>query len=146
MLSGFLWPIRFRCHLSTALVLMFAAAALIWANTRARPVRFALPEIVLDGVSAEERVNLYGWPVDCCKGRSEFVPVTKPRGDRVIIDPFADPMTWFFPGVAVDAVISLLILALVWRACEWRIERQANSQHVRSVLEKGDDPLAERLG
>ena len=51
----------FQIHLSTAIMLMFTAGALIWANATPRTV------VWVDSLGSLNviRRNMFGWPVEC---------------------------------------------------------------------------------
>ena len=103
---------RFQIHLSTAIVLMFTAGALIWANTSDRP------QSVLD-----ECQHLYytwsyshGWPFHffhpTAWEASGMQMSTVERGE------------YDYLALTFDALIAFLIPFSVWFACEWQIRRR----------------------
>jgi hypothetical protein len=95
---------RFQIHLSTAMVLMFVAGALIWAN--------AVPRTI--NTLNSEFTKVYGWP--CCSwGR-----YTR-WGDDSPLQTF----DYSLPLVALDIVVSVVLLFGVWFFCEWLIRRRA---------------------
>ncbi|MEI6231403.1 MAG: hypothetical protein WCT04_00005, partial [Planctomycetota bacterium] len=55
---------RFQFHLSTAIVLMFVAGGLIWANTRDRydTVRYSYP-FMNSNDTIRQKDGDYGWPI-----------------------------------------------------------------------------------
>src|SRR5436190_1967908 len=89
---------RFQIHLSTAIVLMFVAGSLIWAN---------VPIKATSITSANERCTyyLYGWPI-----RAKI-------SHNVI-------MTHDIP-IAIDVIFSVTLLFCVWFLCEHLIRRRA---------------------
>jgi len=109
---------RFQIHLSTAIVLMFVAGALIWANVRASstPVYVEFPYKICpnpDGFGGwieEIRVrkiqsNQFGWPLPTVKGTLE--------------------QYWNRTNIAMNVLVALTILFAVWFVLEWLIRRRA---------------------
>jgi hypothetical protein len=92
--------VRFQIHLSTAVVLMFAAGGLMWANIR--PWWYLQYS---DYYRSEISIKAWGWPGALAianEGRTEI--------QRSMI---------FF-----NLAAALMILLTVWFICEWRIRRK----------------------
>ena len=98
-------PKRFQIHLSTAIVMMFVAGALMWANAPGR--RY-------DSVP--------GWPFPVEKtGNGPFDEIA--RG--VMGMPEFIYSRLFEISIVLDAMIGLSILFAVWFICERLIRRRA---------------------
>ena len=110
---------RFQFHLSTAIVMMFVAGGLMWANTTAK--------IAEEGTFNESHVNWTGtfvlvqrgWPFPYCqlenwqysdKSRS---PIRNP-----------DPK-YYFSNALLNMLIAMIIVSLGLFLCESRIRRRA---------------------
>jgi len=97
----------FQFHLSTAIVLMFVAAGLLWLNLR-DPV-LTSKNCYGDGWYIWDR----GWPLPHSRvGTTEF-PMTEEYLDAL-----------FFPGMLADSIVGLSVLVAVAVACEWPIRRR----------------------
>ena len=94
---------RFQFHLSTAIVMMFVAGGLMWAN--ASPV---------DSVPIYHRYPGavdYGWPQ------------TAVCIDRLLVDQqWFERVQW---GIVTDIAVACALLFSVWFFCEWLIRRRA---------------------
>jgi len=88
---------RFQLHLSTCLVLMFVAGAIIWLNLRA--VRTDQLDI---SASEVNRIFNHGWPC---------IAWTSTR-------PCATEKPVLYRGIAVNVLVGLAILAAVAVGCE----------------------------
>ena len=112
----------FQIHLSTAIVLMFVAGALMWANFREMPPEterqhYASEEAYDSAVFDRVFSNLYwGWP---CVVYEQYVPYGMVRWKD---DPL--PYKWNWKGVAINALTALAILGGVAVICESIIRRQ----------------------
>ncbi len=97
---------RFQIHLSTAIVMMFVAGGIIWANA-----------LQSDGSSPEGayRRYTYGWPLEFY--HRQFY------GDILL------EATWgvYYPyaRIIIDLVVALAILFSTHFLCEWLIRRRA---------------------
>ena len=97
---------RFQIHLSTAIVMMFVAGALMWANVNER-------------ASSDKVCSLYGFPFD-----ANYVllnEVDEVDGELV---PVFRPYLVSIPLIE-NGLIALAILFAVWFLCEWLIRRRA---------------------
>jgi hypothetical protein len=110
---------RFQIHLSTAIVMMFVAGGLIWANAMRRAVT---PDFVslfgdMDGPVHKDwgatQIE-YGWP---------FTMIRQPIYGSAL--PFADWEPLYFKWAALNVFIASIFLLAVWYACEWLIRRRA---------------------
>jgi|SRR5579862_60054 len=101
---------RFQIHLSTAVVLMFVAGGIIWAN-----VRLSI-------------YGIYGWPWAAIWSD---VPIWKRKPAITVATgvPFPSDMTfknvYDARAISVDVAVALAILFAVWFLCEWLIRRRA---------------------
>jgi hypothetical protein len=83
-----------QIHLSTAVILMFTAAILLWLNLR----------------------NRSGWPLDArLTERQHWI------GGKIVVE---TGHWVGFDRIYIDVAISYLLIGLVYRLCEWRIRRQ----------------------
>ena len=102
---------RFQIHLSTAIVMVFVAGALIWLNT--------IPTHFLNQGGRLFLILERGWPFYAASegGYTTIEHYTVIIGES----------TWLFhwSGVIYDFTIALTILSAVWFLCEWLISRRA---------------------
>ena len=99
---------RFQIHLSTAMVMMLVAGALIWANITARLG-------LVEGKKGREWfVVSYGWPLGAVHRVAFWYEDNEEYPPRIWV-----------PGVVVDIAVALAILFAVWFFCEWLIRRRA---------------------
>jgi len=121
-----LFPIRW--HLSTAIVLMFVAGGLIWANTRKW---WTETESVWSGSFNSGpliRGPYYGWPRRLYDNDSTTRAVNRLQGLNYFEDD--GPSTkeirshWIMSGVWINSAVALAILLAVWLLCEWLIRRR----------------------
>lgn len=116
---------RFQIHLSTAIVLMFAAGGLMWANLIPR-IATVVYRFELHGESgfvAPVESKEYGWP---------FVHFLSYENDEHVFH-LGDWEGFLAKsnlgtrkaGLIYDIVIAFAILFSVWLACEWWIRRRS---------------------
>ncbi|MCW8132707.1 MAG: hypothetical protein KIS92_20335 [Planctomycetota bacterium] len=92
----------FRLHLSTCVILLFAAGALIGANLY--PQRsFPAPNVMRAIVQTN-----YGWPL---------------VGKIVVSNIYEDIDEWKLDNLVLDIIANAAILYAVAHLCEWRIRR-----------------------
>src|ERR1017187_4066860 len=104
---------RFQVHLSTAIVLMFAAGGLMWVNMRG---------YITSKYHSSDRDNLitaYGWPY---KALYLSKVINKYHDRENYIEYFGYTEYWMG---ALDAVVAFVIVVFIWFACEWLIRRRA---------------------
>jgi hypothetical protein len=112
-------PKWLQVHLSTAVVLMFAATALLWINVREQAV--VDTEILLpSGFHPNAKYN--GWPFIF----NEYViaPVKVPvgwDGKEPLVTSIESRIIWF--DATLDVFVGLILLAALWFLCEWQIRR-----------------------
>jgi len=104
---------RFQIHLSTAIVLMFVAGGLIWANVRAswNYVRS------FDNITWTNRE--FGCPFT---GVYYFEHINQDNPEYVESIRFYTPS---YIQIALNLIIAFLILFACWFICEWLIRRRA---------------------
>jgi len=122
---------RFQIHLSTAVVMMFVAGGIIWANIRPTKSRYAVQSIQTGKIwfnefdSSDVRGDVrnvfpaYGWP---------FTAVQSLAFDEGIsqnYDYSAQSYYTNYTKAALDLALSFMILFVVWFLCEWLIRRRA---------------------
>jgi hypothetical protein len=102
---------RFQIHLSTAIVLMFVAGGMMWANTTThRTVRGVMPIAQDEGVTYHTIFNYnYGWP---------FVAI-------VYCDLRASYAELYYVAIIANALIAISTLTTTLFVCEWQIRRRA---------------------
>jgi len=108
----------FQVHLPTAIVLMFVAGGLLWANFIPHKLEdqqfvtffnwFEGPNCFMDGTS-------YGWPL---AAKLRYVS---------IIGYFSE---YSASRIAINAFIALILLASTWFISEWSIRRVALEKEV----------------
>ena len=98
---------RFQIHLSTAIVLMFVAGGLIWANTE---WQFEFDQH--SGIDGPQPG--LGWP--CIA----FIPAQDVRYGGMFYRPAHEAFV-FHSMIALDVTVALFILLAVWFICEWLI-------------------------
>ncbi len=106
----------FQFHLSTAIVLMFVAAGLLWINVRIDPATI---------------VHLPYIPPDSNVTFSPPLGVADCRGWPWYFHMKPDVMSWYewhYGPLLGDAAVVLAILVAVAFLCEWRIRRRERPQ------------------
>ena len=118
---------RIQIHLSTAIVLMFVADGLIWANIPATILRLDRIEKVensnaeLRGADYQYEVWGNGWPATFHQRFDDiYIFKTKPN--------FIQSSTHYtsYSMVVLDLVVALFVLFGVWFGCESWIWRKRN--------------------
>ena len=97
---------RFQFHLSTAIVLIFAAGGLMWANMRNHFGTEQWVTIGSDGVPRTITAGAWGWPLTVIGQR---------RGMWATVS---------FFGTAFNFVFALTVLFYFYHICEWLIRRR----------------------
>ena len=117
---------RFQIHLSTAIVLMFTAGALMVANVHGQK-EFEPRE----GKSAfftnmgEAVFTKYGWPFATMRVFNGYSTVAVPLKDYGARDIPRDPDEYQYLFAVVDAVFALTVIVATLFLCEWLIRRRA---------------------
>ena len=123
---------RFQIHLSTAIVMMFVAGALIWANVRERRVECRGSAYLNDtsrknmmtefefrasdyNAWSGQRIVEHGWPFDAVDVRSDVI-LYSARVQLKNKDPRVDPLPtiWRTGPIIYNALIAMGILFGVW--------------------------------
>jgi hypothetical protein len=130
---------RFQIHLSTAIVLTFAAGGIIWANVRERREQSAgTPQAVRVArqvnrdeflfrlrkppISQHEySISARGWPCESWRSSHEWVY----DDGEYFWSAERDGKYFLADGIIVNASVALILLAVVWFLCEWPIRRRA---------------------
>src|SRR5579862_22503 len=118
---------RFQIHLSTAIVLMFVAGALIWANVNEREYVFETDDAEFYRVGDviywfEIQHAEHGWPFYAVQRRIKFPAL---KNDKTVDRGEVVPSIWRTGPIIYNALIALAILDAVWFLCEWQIRRRA---------------------
>src|SRR5258707_698454 len=100
---------RFQIHLSTAVVMMFVAGGLIWANLRERRI----PDVP-DAIDFDYTYTVHGWPFPVVRK----YPIN-PRDDPEINRMMLERRTIFYESIILNFLFSAGIVAAVWFSCEW---------------------------
>lgn len=128
---------RLQIHLSTAVLMMFVAGGLIWANVKERsPYETTLVDYFKALFSLDEPLEMYanpakspnpilwdkghGWPkVAYYRPDKLFAPAWEP--DR------PQKYEWFAGMACVDFGVAWMILVATWFLSEWVIRRKRRS-------------------
>jgi len=110
---------RFQIHVSTAIVMMFVAGGLIWANVRGTVSDFDDVIEIHTGETEHEIITEFGWPCNALTA----ISLTFSRGEKLVGVAAQD--NWTFTHAAADVFAALAILFAVWFICEWFIRRRA---------------------
>ncbi|MCY3021414.1 MAG: hypothetical protein NTW87_20560 [Planctomycetota bacterium] len=126
----------FQFHLSTAIVLMFVAAGLLWLNIRVHTTIAAGKQMWDDRECAVVRTwPSLGWPRSVVIGTMTVYlgapdrETLRNRADQSVAEfwrsqwPHDISRQWKW--LAADFAVALAILAAVGFVCEWRIRRRA---------------------
>jgi hypothetical protein len=109
---------RFQIHLSTAIVMMFVAGALIWANVKPN----AIPRLV----PKQPRFRSgFGWPCEAIRKTSDFEFTGE--GPDITFD-FKETYYPSYLMIAFNLAAALFILFFVAFLCEWLIRRRARGR------------------
>jgi hypothetical protein len=103
---------RFQVHLSTAIVLMFVSGALMWANTNPRITLRFYP-----GMSVCSHYD-YGWPFEAFGIDAWPQSYTNNNHSNSYFENEGGYVQ------LKDISVALIVLSLVWYACEWLIRRR----------------------
>ncbi|HLX64806.1 MAG TPA: hypothetical protein VKX17_26275 [Planctomycetota bacterium] len=132
---------RFQVHLSTAIIQMFAAGGLIWANV---VPTYTTKDIHFDYLAATVKLiqKSYGWPLIATKSfkvdNDVATNVGPARYDtftaaaHMSVDPDGVSEYTSYYNIALNILIALLLLAITWSLCERWIAYRA-SRHTRST-------------
>jgi hypothetical protein len=116
---------RFQIHLSTAIVLMFAAGGLIWANTMVRGSQFHLTQYMRIYYISDD----LGWPAHAFthyfKSFSMFEFERAPEHRKTGVTHVHDRFEFHPKGIALNLFVLFTILFAAWLTCEWLIRRRA---------------------
>jgi len=112
-----------QVHLSTAVVLMFAAGWIIWGNVTPWFKDFMVPG---DNRSKGWLSRNFGWPHAAYQENPRFGPI---ENCRFGLDLSQGPVIeWSYAGIAIDLAVAAAILFAVWFVCErwiaWRAGRK----------------------
>lgn len=113
----------FQVHLSTCVVLMCVAGALVWANVRNQAE--GVMELVGD-------VGLYGWPYYCYA--SWYQQHTNPQSREIFLVDEGEGRTirqFSYKECAADLGVALIILGLTALVCEFNIYRRARKREAK---------------
>ena len=120
---------RFQFHLSTAIVLMFVAGGLIWANTRiARVIRngFETKYDTSPGVNdiwIGDVNTIYGWPFQTMQ--STYAVIEELDGKRSIFE-VPPKRDWCPSAIFSNVLIASVILFIIWFLLEHLIRSRAS--------------------
>ncbi|HLX65279.1 MAG TPA: hypothetical protein VKX17_28680 [Planctomycetota bacterium] len=102
---------RFQIHLSTAVVMMFVAGGLIWANNTTRVLYLQVTP-----TQSYSTDGVHGWPFSVVDSvRSEYIREYLPEGETVALN------RDYYPrhiAIALNLFIGLMICCLAWYLCE----------------------------
>jgi len=106
----------FQYHLSTAIVLMFVAAGLLWAN-----MHWSKADLNWGGYSQARGWpwHLQEWPINRDANEGSVVPILWNQTDE---DPFKPHLR--ITGLVLNTIAAFAILGAIAFLCEWRIRRR----------------------
>jgi hypothetical protein len=112
-------PARFQIHLSTAILMMFVAGALIRANMSG-PWHYVHGE-------KELAYKTFGWPLYIGELQSPLIDGAEKRG-------LGGPYWQWVDHLAVpfDGMVGLVLLIILWLVCEWWIRQREQKQRLAS--------------
>ncbi|MEI6231558.1 MAG: hypothetical protein WCT04_00795 [Planctomycetota bacterium] len=101
-------PWRLQLHLSTAVILMFTAGGIIWANCVGRQ------EDDIRYWDTAPRISelQYGWPWPIIEIISYTPPVPAALQNK------SPAIDHFITNVILNLIVALVILTVVWQVCE----------------------------
>ena len=103
---------RFQIHLSTAIVLMFAAGGLIWANVEGE-LEYGICNM---GLCVNE--IKFGCPIRSLTETQFFEQTADVYNPTITYSPD-------YMYISIDFSIALVILFVIWFVCEWWIGHRA---------------------
>ena len=109
---------RFQIHLSTAIVMMFVAGALIWANVSQRGGRGEVLQVIDQELLVVDYELYYGWPF----------PMVTSQGSALasLSEMYALPeWKWHAVSLTLNGVLAVAVVVFVAFLCERRIRRRA---------------------
>jgi hypothetical protein len=110
----------FQIHLSTAVVLMFVAGALVWANIVARPS----PESFgVETFWTQNGAQYYGWPLQAYVSWATK-HIADPATDRVVFN----PPHWSIVAVLVNALAAVVVITVTAICTECVVLRRRERQ------------------
>jgi len=115
---------RFQIHLSTAIVMMFVAGGLNWANCGEWKTYVRDYEVSGDTMEPHNtvRIRLIGWPMQIHRLRRTAILYGPPTTYLWTDEPELYYNNW--KTIPIDAAVALASLFAVWFLCEWRISRR----------------------
>jgi len=128
---------RFQIHLSTAIVLMFVAGGLMWAN-----VRYVMQDVPMGIIDPQEpnsnlagsgptscNVRVYGWPalaIMYSPTTKDIIDIGYSNGNYYpILAPLLRRSLW---GICLNAITALAIFFFVWFILESLIRRRSSKK------------------
>ena len=123
---------RFQFHLSTAIVMMFVAGGLMWANVSERnnlsarlPASIETRPLLHGVLKSDSMIGVVvfsrGWPCNTFVSQNKLAV----DGQRKTYYQLVLAKYWSVSGVIVDACIALILLAASCVICEYLIRRRA---------------------
>jgi hypothetical protein len=114
-----------QLHLSTCIVLMFVAGALVWANARNRfvwsPTAAPAREMLLPTSQEQDFDGVYGWP-------SKYYERYILRSHNMDVPAAPPTRIWHADGVCYDTATALTILFVAAVSIEFLIRRRERQQ------------------
>jgi hypothetical protein len=118
---------RFQIHLSTAIVMMFVAGGMMWANCSPRT------RVWIDSLGTLNviRRKILGWPLECATVIEELgVQAHYEENLRIVFPELPNESKTYSLEIErtealVNAAIAMTLLATVYWICEWVIRRRA---------------------
>jgi hypothetical protein len=117
---------RFQFHLSTAIVLMFVAGGLMWANTLERSEKTGFQPDGSPGDDFDLHLHKrWGWPLTAVHRRTSIhlIAIEHNRHVERLGDGWNTEILWQNLGFDLFCLIAILIPP--WFLCEWQIRRRA---------------------
>jgi hypothetical protein len=125
-------PPWLQIHLSTAVILMFVAGLILWANCGRRHAKTII-SVSFNSLTRSHATTIHEghgfpviWvesPVSCSGSTTTHDRIDEPEIDEPL--PFVPSREWHYGALVLDVISGLVVLVATACLCEWRIRRRA---------------------